>query len=155
MSFLWINSMQYHRIYLGGYLGGQEPTDSSFFLREFIKMPKVTATKEDYRLFIDSLKLAELLPSHQKIGAYQELLRKSKILPLKTREYQPYLDILGYLDILHTDKHHGITKKFIRMQDMAEAEDHKNDYEYPVRFWQAQHGVDWKRVHELFDAIWE
>ena len=56
---------------------------------------------------------------------------------------------------LHTDKHHGITKKFIRMQDMAEAEDHKNDYEYPVRFWQAQHGVDRKRVHELFDAIWE
>ena len=153
MSFMWINSMQYRRIYEGGYLGGQEPTASSFLLREFIKMPKVVATKEDYQLFVDSLRLAEQLKSEKKIGAYKELLQKSKMLTFKASEYQPYLDILGYLDILHTDDHRGITKKFIRSQDMEEAEEYKNDYGYPVRFWRAKNGVDWKRVHELFDCI--
>ena len=153
MSFMWINSMQYSRIYKGGYLGGQGPTASSFLLREFIKMPKVAATKEDYRLFVDSLKLAEQLQSEKKIGAYKEILQKSKILPLKTKEYQPYLDILGYLDILHTSEHRGITKKFIRAQDMKEAAEYKNDYGYPVRFWRDENGVDWERVHELFDCV--
>ena len=153
MSFMWINSMQYCRIYMGGYLGGQGPTDSSFLLREFMKMPKVVATKEDYQLFIDSLMLIEQLQSKKKIGAYREILQKSKILPFKAREYQPYLDILGYLDILHTEEHHGATKKFISYQDMKEADEYKNDYGYPVRFWRAENGVDWKRVHELFDDI--
>ena len=155
MSFMWINSMQYRRIYEGGCLGGQEPTASSFLLREFIKMPKVVATKEDYQLFVDSLRLAEQLQSEKKIGAYKELLQKSKRLAFKTREYQPYLDILGYLDILHTEDHRGITKEFIRVQDMREAEEYKNDYGYPVRFWRAKNGVDWNRVHELFDCVFE
>ncbi len=153
MSFMWINSMQYSRIYEGGYLSGQGPTESSFLLREFIKMPKVVATKEDYQLFIDSLVLTERLQSENKIGAYKEILQKSKVLPFKAREYPPYLDILGYLDILHTEEHHGATKKFIRCQDMKEVDEHKNDYGYPVRFWRAKNGVDWERVRELFDDI--
>lgn len=150
---MWINSMQYYRIYAGGYLGGQGPDDSSFLLREFIKMPEVIATKDDYQLFVDSLKLVECLQSEKKVGAYKEILQKSKILPFKSREYSQYLDILGYLDILHTEEHHGITKQFIRVQDMKEAEEHKNDYGYPVRFWRAQNGVDWNRVSKLFDCI--
>ena len=156
MSFMWINSMQFYRIYIGGYLGfGKGLTASSFLLREFIKMPKVTATKEDYQLFIDSLMLIECLESEKKIGAYKEILQKSKILPFKSKEYQKYLDILGYLDILHTEEHRGITKKFIRSQDMKDAEEHKNDYGYPVRFWRAKNGVDWERVYELFDGIFQ
>ena len=155
MSFMWINSMQYSRIYEGGYLGEMGPMASSFLLREFNKMPKVTATRGDYQLFIDSLMLSGQLQPERKIGAYKEILQKSKILPLKIKEYQPYLDILGYLDILHTDEHRGITKKFIRAQDMEEAEEYKNDYGYPVRFWRVENGVDWKRVHELFDSLFE
>lgn len=155
MGFLWINAMQYSRIYEGGYLGITKPTASSFLLREFIKMPKVTATKDDYQLFVDSLIIIKQLQPERKIGAYKELLQKSKILPLKIKEYQSYLDILGYLDILHTDEHRGITKKFIRAQDMKDAEEHKNDYGYPVRFWRVENGVDWERVHELFDCLFQ
>ncbi len=156
LSFMVINSIQYCRIYQGGYLGfGQSPNASSFLLREFIKMPKVVATKEDYRLFRDSLMLTEQLPCEKKIGAYKEILQKSKILPLKTKEYQRYLDILGYLDILHTDEHRGVTKIFIRSQDMTDPEEHKNDYGYPVRFWRAKNGVDWARVNELFGDLFE
>lgn len=155
MSFLWINSMQYSRICHGTYLGGQGLTDSSFLLREFAKMPKVTATKEDYQLFMDSLTLIENLPGEKKAGAYQAILQKSKLLPFKSKEYAPYLDILGYLDILHTETHRGITKQFIRAQDMEEADDYKNDYGYPVRFWHALNGVDWERVHELFDCLFD
>ena len=33
---------------------------------------------------------------------------------------------------------------------MKETDDSKNDYRYPVRFWQAKNGVDWERVTELF-----
>ena len=153
MSFMWINSMQYCRIYLGGYLGNQSLDDSSFLLREFAKMPKVEVTKADYQLFIDSLKLVEQLPKEKKIGAYKDLLSKSKILPLTIKEIPSYLDILGYLDILHTDEHRGITKKFIRIQDMEEAIEHKNDYGYPVRFWRVKNGVDWDRVNELFFCL--
>ncbi len=155
LSFMWINSMQYKRIFEGGYLGQQDPTASSFLLREFMKMPKVTATKEDLQLFTDSLKLAERLQGEKKIGAYKEALQKSKLLPFKSKEYQPYLNILGYLDILHTDVHKGITKKFIRIQDMEEAVEYKNDYEYPVRFWRAENGVDWERVRALFGILFE
>lgn len=155
MSFMWINSNQYYRIYLGGYLGGQSPDASSFLLREFVKMPKVAVTKEEYQLFIDSLKLVEQLLPENKIGAYKELLRKSKLLPLKNNEIQLYLDILGYLDILHTNEHHGVTKIFIRRQDMKEADESKNDYGYPVRFWRAKDGVDWERVNELFMDIFD
>lgn len=153
MRFLWVNAMQYCRIYKGGYLGEQDPTASSFLLREFLKMPKVVATKEDYQRFVESLALAEQLQGDKKIGAYKELLQKRKILPFKTKEYQPYLDILGYLNILHTEEHHGITKKFISARDMDEPVEYKNDYGYPVRFWRAGNGVDWTRVHELFEGL--
>lgn len=153
MSFMWINSRQYHRIFIGGYLGRQSLEASSFLLREFAKLPKVTVTQEDYQVFIDSLKLAEQLPSEKKIGAYKDILQKSKPLPLKAKEIPSYLDILGYLDILHTDEHRGITKVFIRTRDMKEAEEHKNDYGYPVRFWRAENGVDWERVKDLFSDI--
>ncbi len=153
MSFMWINYMQYCRIYEGGYPWGQNLTTSSFLLREFIKMPKVIATKEDYQLFVDSLMLTEQLQSEKKIGAYKEILQKSKLLAFKSREYKAYLDILGYLDILHSDECRGVTKYFIRTKDMREPDEHRNDYGYPVRFWRAKNGVDWERVRELFDDV--
>ena len=154
LRFMWINSMQYNRIYLGGYLGTQGVDNSSFLLREFGKMPIVASTKEDFKVFTDSLKLAEQLPESKKVGSYKELLQKSGMLNFKAKEYQPYLDILGYLDILHTDEHRGISKRFIRACDMQEPEEYKNDYDYPVRFWRAKNGVDWSRVHELFDRLY-
>ena len=155
MSFMWVNSMQYSRIYLGGYLGLQSPEASSFILREFAKMPRVSASRDDYQLFIDSLKITQQLLPDKKVGAYKELLHKSKLLPLKQKEFQPYLNILGYLDILHTDNHRGVTKIFIRAQDMEDAWEQKNDYGYPVRFWRAKNGIDWARVDELFGDIFE
>ena len=45
---------------------------------------------------------------------------------------------------------YGVTKHFTSIQDMKETDDSKNDYRYPVRFWQAKNGVDWERVTELF-----
>ncbi len=151
MSFLWINSMQYNRTFSGGYLGGQSPEASSFLLREFAKMPTVKATKYDYKVFIESLKLTEKLLPDQKISSYGKLLKESKIIPMKTREIQNYLNILGYLDILHTEEHHGITKKFISRKDMPEPVESKSDYDFPVHLWKARNGVDWERVSELFE----
>ena len=45
---------------------------------------------------------------------------------------------------------YGVTKHFTSIQDMKETDGFKNDYRYPVRFWQAENGVDWERVTELF-----
>ncbi len=151
MSFMWINSKQYRRIFCGGYLGGPSPDNSSFILRESVKMPKVKATKEDYAVFIESLKITNQLLPDQKISSYGKLLKESKLIPIKTKELQPYLNILGYLDILHTEEYHGITKKFISRKDMPEPVESKSDYDFPVHLWKAKNGVDWKRVAELFE----
>ena len=152
MSFLWANSQQYSRIFCGGYLGGPSLDSSSFILRESAKMASVKATKADYEIFKESLKLTEQLLPGQKISSYGKLLKESKIIPIKTRELQNYLDILGYLDILHTEEYHGITKKFIRRKDMPEPVEAKSNYSFPVHLWKAQNGVDWERVAELFEG---
>ncbi len=151
MSFFWINSMQCHRIFCGGFLGGPCLNTSSFILRESAKMPTVKATKDDYKVFVESLKLTEQLLPEQKISSYSTLLKESKIIPIKTNELQKYLDILGYLDILHTDEYHGITKKFIRRIDMPDAVESRSNYDFPVHSWRAKNGVDWERVSELFE----
>lgn len=153
MSFLWANSRQYYRLFLGGYLGEQSLENSSFMLEEFNKMPTVSATKDDFQVFIKSLKIAEMLPPEKKITAYLKELKLQKILPIKSDELPKYLDILGYMNVLHTDRHFGTSVKYISPEEMEDPVESKNDYGYPVRHWKAKYGVDWNRVHELFDGI--
>lgn len=140
-------------MFLGTYL--REPTleESSFFLREFAKLPPVTASRADYRLLADALKVAEGLPPESKISAYRKELAVRKLLPMTQEELHRFLSILGVLNILHTDRHFGVTKRFISQRDMEDPVEAKNDYVYPVSHWRAKYGVDWDRVAELFESV--
>ena len=124
-----------------------------YCLEEGTKFPKVQLTEEDFSVFIAAVRLAESIPSNKKVGAYKQVLHKSKLLPLTGDEAQEFINVLSYLNILHPKDMFGYAEKYTPLREQKEADEHKNDYAYPVCHWCGADGVDYKMIEKLFGKL--
>ena len=121
----------------------------------FQQMRHALLTNEDpdSATFIAAVRLAESIPSNKKVGAYKQVLHKSKLLPLTDDEAQEFINVLSYLNILHPKDMFGYAEKYTPPQEQKEADEHKNDYAYPVCHWKGADGVDYKMIEKLFGKL--
>ena len=132
---------------------------SIIYLEEYLKLPKVKSTVDDFNLFIDSISFIASLDNAYPFEI-SEKLYKSKILPMTKEQVRTYLNLLGHLNILHHPKTVGIAKAFTSASDI-DILDHMytksagNEFTYPFRLYNTAFGVDFYSIDYVFYSLQE
>lgn len=134
--------------------------DSSLiYLEEYLKLPKVKSTYNDFNVFMNSISficsLDNAYPTEIK-----EKLYKSKILPMTKEQVSSYLNMLGHLNILHHPNTIGIAKGATSSKDINDLDNKYNkkngsEFTYPFRLFNTIYGVDFNSIDAVFSDIQE
>lgn len=142
------NDFNFERYKWGG-VRHTYPEYALFDLEQFLLLPKVTPTPEDWAILKSILHAMEELPASKKAGAYRELITKKKLLKSNKSEVQVLLDILGVCGILSSPDAPCYCDCFTDVWHRAPRE-HTNDYTYPVNWWHVSDGVNEERFQKVF-----
>ena len=143
-----LNSMNFERYKFGG-IGHTRPQFALFDLEQFLLLPKVTPTDDDFAILKSILDTINDLPKSKKVGAYRELITKKKLFRSNKVEVELLLNILGICGVLSSENAPCYCEHFADVWHRAPIE-HKNDYEYPVNRWYVSDGVNEKRFEKVF-----
>lgn len=121
------------------------PEYALFDLEQFLLLPKVTPSEEDWAILKSILHAMKELPPNKKAGAYRELITKKKLLKSNKSEVEVLLNILGICGVLSSIDAPCYCDCFVDVWHRAPQE-HTNDYTYPVNWWHVSDGIN----EELF-----
>lgn len=152
MEFIW--SLAYaHMLYTGGVWVSFGVNEALYALEMGARFPKMKASKKDFALFLAAVRLAETIPPLKKCGAYKKALREVKLFPQTVEETESFINTLGILNILHPQDMYGYAEKYTSAWEQKDADEHKNDYAYPVNHWRGADGVDYRMLEKLFGKL--
>jgi len=141
----------YERYKWGGSPFGNTHINYALFdLEQFLKLPKVTPTDEDKRIFAGILSCTECLNRTDKVGKLRDAIRKAKILKSNKEELTALLGALGICGILASEDYPSYDMYFANEYERDPAE-HKNDFAYPVNRWHASDGINVEKLIKVFD----
>ena len=142
------NVFNFERYKWGG-VRHTQPEYALFDLEQFILLPKVEPTEEDWHILKSILCCINELPSNKKAGALRELITKKKLLKSNKSEVEVLLNILGICGILSSTDAPCYCDNFTDVWHRAPKE-HTNDYEYPVNWWHVSDGINNERFQKVF-----
>lgn len=142
------NVSNFERYKFGG-INHNQVQYALFDLMQFLRLSKVTPTKEDMRMMRDLLAAIAELPPTKKAGGYLDLLVKKKIIPSNRYEIRSLINILGLCGILSTEAHPCPEVEFRGYLGIDPPET-RNDFAYPVCWWRASDGVNQERFRRVF-----
>lgn len=142
------NVLNFERYKWGG-VRHTKPEYALFDLEQFLLLPKVTPSPEDWDILKSILYAMKELPKSKKAGAYRELITKKKLLKSNKSEVEVLLNILGISGILSGQDAPCYCDEFVNVYQRSPRE-HTNDYEYPVNWWHVSDGVNEERFLKVF-----
>lgn len=145
-----LNALNFER-YMWGGVRHTQGQYALFDLEQFIRLPKVTPTDEDIKLFSDILGCVSELNPDKKVGELQKILTSKKIIKSNKNELQILLDILGICGILSSSDNPCYADSFVDTYGRAPIES-KNDFAYPANRWRASDGINKDRMRIVFQG---
>lgn len=142
------NILNFERYKWGG-MRHTSPEYVLFDLEQFLLLPPVTPTEEDWMILKSILHAMDELPPSKKASAYREQITKKKILKSNKDEVEVLLDILGICGVLSGVNAPCYCERFSDVWQRAPQE-HTNDYSYPVNHWHVSDGVNEERFRKVF-----
>lgn len=142
------NVFNFERYKWGG-VRHTHPEYALFDLEQFLLLPKVTPTEEDWTILKSILHAIKEMQPHQKAGGYCELITKKKLLKSNKSEVEALLNILGICGILSSEDKPCYCDHFAR-EGQRYPQELTNDYAFPINWWRASHGVNEKRFKKVF-----
>lgn len=124
--------------------------EAILYLEEFQKLSAPCCSKDDYRFFLEVISVIENLPKGITPYKLRENLKSSCLLKMTNEQLNDFIDMLGYLNILHTPDCFGVTKEHICEKDMKLPLSDRSYNAYPVHRWKSDYGVDRDAVEALF-----
>jgi hypothetical protein len=101
--------------------------------------------------------LASILKAARSLSAAARLrdLEKalSKLLPSNDGERRTLIGILGYAGILIDPSRPDFRQQFVPAVERQHTPWHKDDWPYPVQWWDGSHGVNEVAIAEWFPSI--
>ena len=125
------------------------------FLEECKTLPRPTHSFADYEHFKKIIEVIENSPQNTTSGKLRRELKQSGILTMTMEQIEAFIDMLGYLNILHTDDSFGVTAGHICERDMLLPLSDRGYAAYPVNRWTRKCGIDYDSISMLFDGIYE
>lgn len=145
-----LNLLSFLRCHYGSGGYGLSMHYALFDLEQFIKLPKVTPTEDDIKIFKQLLSCVSELEPGKKIGALQKLITSKKIIKSNKGELQTLLGILGVCGVLSSKEHPCYIERFTYYDGSRDPVESKNDYDYPVNRWRSEDGINIERLHAVF-----
>lgn len=124
------------------------------FLREYTTLPKTKTAPKDYAHFMAVIALIEALPENTTPGKLRKPLKQSGLLKMTNDQLDSFVDLLGYLNILHSDDAWGVTAGHTKERDMPGPRNDRSDFAHPVNRWTGKYGIDYESIRMLFDGIY-
>ena len=142
------NTYNFERYKVGG-IRHTKLNYALFDLEQFLKLPKVTPTKEDKDILRNILKCVDKLNATDKAGKLRSLIIKEKIFKTNKNEVSQILDLLGICGVLSSEEYPCYEEKFVNEYCRSPVE-HTNDFAYPVNRWHAKDGINVERFEKVF-----
>ena len=124
------------------------------FLQEYATLPKAATSSTDFERFMEVIALIEGLPENTTPGKLCKSLKESGLLQMTNDQLASFIDLLGYLNILHSDDSFGVTVGHTKERDMLDPLNERSYFAHPVNRWTRKCGVDYESIRMLFDGIY-
>lgn len=125
------------------------------FLEEYQTLPRPAHSPADYEHFKKIMETIEHSPQNTTSGKLRRELKQSGLLPMTTAQIEAFIDMLGYLNILHPSDCFGVTAGHTCEKNMPYALSDRSYAAYPVNRWTRQCGIDYNSISLLFDGIYD
>ena len=147
-----LNVLSFERWKWGG-VRHANPLYCWFDLTQFEKEDLVEPTQKDYSILARIVEIASGLPPKAKPNELEK--RISKVIKSNSSERRALIEILGYCGVLKPADRYGFLQAYTsdEHRNLDRPADHKNDWRYPVIWWQGADGVDRDTLNRLFPKI--
>lgn len=142
-----LNVLNFERYKWGG-VRHLDPLYIAFDLEQYSKTDKLVPTSKDYEILNHIFMIITEFPAEGKIRDLEKAL--SKVIKSNKEEREVLLQILGFCSILSTNEHSGFINNFIPFIERDVPDHYKNDWEYPVCWWNGSNGLNEHAVRVIF-----
>ncbi len=125
------------------------------FLEEYQTVPRPEHSPTDYEHFKKIIEVIENSPQNTTSGKLRRELKQSGLLSMTMVQIEAFIDMLGYLNILHPNDCFGVTVGHTCEKDMLYALSDRSYAAYPVNRWTRKCGIDYDSISLLFDGIYD
>lgn len=125
------------------------------FLEEYKRLSRPEHSLADYEHFLKIIQVIEDAPLNTTSGKLRKELKQSGLLTMTMEQIEAFIDMLGYLNILHSEDSFGVTIEHICEKDMLLPLSDRGYAAYPVNRWTRNCGVDYDSISALFDRIYD
>ena len=129
-------------------------------LEEYSKLERAVTHTSDYDYFMQIMKYIDTLsPFFTPAKLVKELKRNGGMSNYTCDQIKDFIDMMGYLDIFHTQKARGVVHSVAsdslrRALEISEYI-HPNSYSaFPVVYWTKREGIDYGTIDTLFKDIY-
>ncbi len=151
----WHINMDMANFYFKGRMGRSSLNTAIIFLEEYKKLSRPEHTIADYKHFRKIIEDIEKTPQNMTSGKLRRELKQSGLLQMTLEQIKVFINILGYLDILHFDDSHGMIYFHTPERDMLYPLSDRGYAEHPVNRWTRKCGIDYDSISMLFDGIYD
>lgn len=145
-----LNILNFERLKWGG-VRHTQPTYIAFDLRILREAHCPSPNPDDFGILRAILSVARSMPSNARLSDLDKSL--SKVLASNSAERRILIGILGYAGILIDPSRPAFRKGFVADAEREETPWHKDDWPYPVQWWNGSFGIDEAAVDDWFPSL--
>ena len=124
------------------------------YLEEYKTIPTPNCSSGDLQFFKEIITLIESLPENTPPSKLRKELKSSGLLKMTIDQIDAFIDMLGYLNILHTDDSFGVTVGHTCERDMLYPLSDRSYFAHPVNRWTRKCGIDYQMFDMLFGDLY-
>lgn len=124
------------------------------YLEEYKTLSVPNCSSEDLQFFKEIIALIESLPENTPPSKLRKELKNSGLLKTTIEQIDAFIDMLGYLNILHTDDSIGVTIGHTKERDMLHPLSDRSYFAHPVNRWTRKSGIDYDMISMLFGDLY-
>jgi len=145
-----LNILNFERFKLGG-ARHTWPVYIGFDLEQFLLTSVTPSTPDDVAIIRRIFEVAKSLPPNGKLKHLADAL--AKVFPSNNAERRCLIGILGFCGILQNPQKPGFRTGFPPYMERKEVPWYKDDWPYPVQWWNSSHGVSEEAVGFWFPNL--
>lgn len=151
----WHINMNMASFYLDGRMRRSSLNMAIMYLEEYKKLSRPKHAIADYEHFKKIIEVIENTPQNMTSGKLRGELKQSGLLQMTLNQIADFIDMLGYLDILHPDDSYGMIYTHTLEKDMLFPLSDRGYAAHPVYRWTRKCGIDHSSISLLFDGIYD
>lgn len=154
MQFWHINADMYHFYHKASIPFCFNLNTAIIYLEEYIALPTPNHSSNNLQSFNEIIALIESLPDNTPPSKLRKELRNSGLLKMTIEQIDAFIDMLGYLNILHTEDSFGVTVRHTKERDMLYPLSDRSCFAHPVNRWTRKSGIDYTIIDMLFGDLY-